>query len=179
MDVDPKKPRIDLDIRQTRRLHLAGSVAFPTPFPSVGGISIEKGSLRRSAGGNSQDEAFVIVREESGLEQATSRVFLQEDVAGIFFPGVWVETDKERKFRFAEQDFAYDLEKGEWFLKPHIDAHEINMKLKTDITDPESGARGIAFVPEDEPVLTITESTQTAGTADEASPVLKGCEREW
>jgi hypothetical protein len=37
---------MDLDLRQTRRLYLAGTVAFPTPFPSSGIISFEAGHLK-------------------------------------------------------------------------------------------------------------------------------------
>jgi hypothetical protein len=31
---------LDLNFQQTRRMYVAGTVAFPLPFPSVGGISI-------------------------------------------------------------------------------------------------------------------------------------------
>ena len=138
---------MDLDIKQTRRWYLSGTVAFPTPFPSAGGISVEDGAIIRSEGTGRQTATFVVVQEEATVEQSTIRVVLDRDVAAIFFPGEFVDTDQGREFRFAEKDGVDDLEKGEWFVNPDIDAAEISKRLGVDIGRRNSGARGIAFCP--------------------------------
>ena len=165
---------MNLDSRQTRRLYLAGTVAFPTPFPTSGGISFEDGSLLRSDNGEKENVAFVVVQEKTRTEQSTIRVVRKSDVVAMFCPGYWLDTDQGRVFRFFEGDSVYDLEQGEWFLGSDINAPEISTRLKlntdqhnVDITRRDSGARGLAFVPENSPVITITvtECTQTAGAA--------------
>ena len=72
---------MDLDIRQTRRLYLAGAVPFPVRYPTVGAISIEQGKLH----GHVEKTLFVVVREETERDQATTRVILAEYVAAIFY----------------------------------------------------------------------------------------------
>ena len=156
---------MDLDSRQTRRLYLAGTVAFPTPFPTAGSISIEDGSLFYS--GVPQGTAFVVVQEESGRTRAAIRLVREDDVAAIFFPGVWVETEGKSVFRFAKQ--ADDLEQGEWFLNPEINADQISERFSINVRSRDSGARGIAFVPEHLPLMTINERAETAGSAGELS----------
>jgi hypothetical protein len=181
-----KQTCMDLDVKQTRRFYLAGTVAFPTPFPSAGGISIEDGSFqfpddgdkenngekkdKENNGGKKDKVTFVVVQEKSGVRQATTRVVHKSDVAAIFFPGVWVDTDEGPVFRFAERERVHDLEEGEWFLGPQIKVTKITTRLKLaqrniDITSRDSGVRGIVFVPEHRPVLTVYECAQTAGDA--------------
>jgi hypothetical protein len=177
---------LDLDVNQTRRFYLSGTVAFPTPFPTADGISIEDGSFqlpddankwrngekkdKQNNGEQMETVPFVVVQENTGLQQATIRVVRESDVRAIFFPGVWVDTDKGRKFIFAEREYVHDLEQGEWFLGPQITAKEITGRLKldergTDIACRDSGVRGIVFVPEHRRVVTIHEFAQTAGDA--------------
>ena len=184
MESECKPTGMDLDINQTRRFYLAGTVAFPTPFPSAGGISIEDGSFQLPVDANKSNNGekkvkqnnreqtetvpFVVVQENTGLKQVTIRVIRESDVRAIFFPGVWVDTDKGRIFRFAEREYVHDLEEGEWFLGPQINAGEITRRLHLrergiDITCRDSGVRGIVFVPENQRVVTIHESAQTAG----------------
>jgi hypothetical protein len=156
---------MDLDSRQSRRLFLAGTVAFPMPFPATGVISIQKGNLHFSHGGEPQHATFVVVQEKPGSQRTTLRVIRIEDVAAIFFPGTWQnESASKRVFHFARGDRVEDLEQGEWFLNPEIDAAKIHTRLKIHVTNQDSDARGVVFVPEHRPVLSITEVTQTAGS---------------
>lgn len=158
---------MELSSTLTRRTYLAGAVAFPTPFPSAAGISIEDGERFRSARGADQNATFVIVQERSGPERATIRAVSKHDVAAIFFPGVWEDgREQGRTFRFTDQHGVHDLDAGEWFLNPDIDADAISRRLNINITRRDSGAKGIVFVPQHRPVLTITECTQTAGAAE-------------
>jgi len=186
MESECKHTFLDLDIKQTRRFYLAGTVAFPTPFPTAGGISIEQGRFHLPDDGNKgrngdkknkQDNGegietvpFVVVEENTGLMQSTIRVVRESDVRAIFFPGVWVDTDKGRVFKFAEEEYVHDLEQGQWFLGPQITVDNIIKRLKlddrgTDIGCRDSGVRGIVFVPEHRRVVTIHERAQTAGDA--------------
>jgi hypothetical protein len=178
MDLASRQTRRDLDSRQTRRLFLAGTVAFPMPFPSIGTISIEDGDLLYSPGGQSQPTTFVVVREIPGSERATLRVMQAEDVAAIFFAGGWeTSPDGSRVFRFERGGRVEDFEQGEWFLNPEIDAKTIFDRLKIDVKQSDSDARGVVFVPEQRPVLTISEVTQTAGSTGEL-PYYRDCECE-
>ena len=194
MESECKRTCMDLDVNQTRRFFLAGTVAFPTPFPTAGGISIEDGNFqlpdnankakngekkgKQNNGEQMETVPFVVVQENTGLKQATIRVVRESDVRAIFFPGVWVETDKGRMFRFAKREYVDDLEEGEWFLGPQINADEITRRLKLhergiDITCRDSGVRGIVFVPEHRRVVTIHECAQTAG--DTAMEIRGNC----
>ena len=171
---------MDLDIRQTRRLYLAGTVPFPMPFPSTGTISIEDGSLLiRSPVTQSARTTFVVVQDRPGGEHSTLRVIRAEDVAAIFFPGAWDNgSDQSRAFRFERGGRVEDLEQGEWFLNPEIDAKTISARLNTDIARRDSDARGVVFVPENRPVLSISEVTQTAGSTCDMPAAYSDCEGE-
>lgn len=154
---------MELDFRQTRSLHLAGTVAFPTPFPTAGQLWFEDGKLTYPTA--TRPTTFVIVHESSSLEYTTTRAALKTDVAAIFFPGYWEDTDKGRVFHFSESNCVHDLEKGEWFLDPDVEVETISRKLQIDVTSRDSGARGIMFVPEMKPVYSRDESVLTAGGA--------------
>jgi hypothetical protein len=143
-------------------------VPFPTPYPTAGGISIEEGSFHFS--NEKHNATFVVIQENTTVEESTIRVVPNSNVAAIFFPGVWVETEGRRVFQFAKREGVHDLDEGEWFLGPHIDAAKIMTRLKLtesniDITRRDSGVRGIVFVPENLPVLTINQYAETAGDA--------------
>jgi hypothetical protein len=186
MESECKTTCMDLGVKQSRRFYLAGAVAFPTPFPSAGAISIEEGSLllsgetdRPNGGEKKEKEAngekrermtFVVVQEMSRIGEATIRIFRKSDVAAIFFPGFWVDTDKGKVFKFSRRNHVHDLEKGEWFLGPHVKASKITSRLKLDqsnidIADRDSPVRGMVFVPEHLPVLTVYECAQASGDA--------------
>jgi hypothetical protein len=181
----------ELDSKQTRRLFLAGTVAFPTPFPSLGTISVEKGRLRRSdEDNNAPDELFVVVQEKAGIDRAKVRVVRQEDVAAIFIPEMSDYADDPlTKCCCDEEDLVRDLEQGIWILKPGRDVAELiqnavkgdsdsaekkagrntaekNKKRRIDVGRRDSGVKGIVFVPRHQPVLTIEECTHAAGDVD-------------
>ena len=92
---------MDLDYRQTRRLYLAGTVAFPTPYPSSGIISFESGNLKYAAGEPAKVKAWVVVQEYSHRDRTIIRAILQEDVAAIFIPG---NRKSNGKFRISRKD---------------------------------------------------------------------------
>jgi hypothetical protein len=140
---------VKLDFPQTRRLYLAGTVAFPVPFPAVGTISIVDGYVKRSARGRDEPRSLVIVRELSGPDHATTRVIQTKHVAAIFiFKGQGNRVD--------------NFENGEWILSP-VNSKKKRAEGKPDAKPSDATFRGIVFVPEYRPVLTINEITQTAG----------------
>ena len=137
---------MNLDFRQTRSLCLAGTAAFPKPFPSARGISIEDGHLSYATG--AREAIFVVVQEEFALEHATTRVVIKENVTAIFFPGVWEDDpDRGRVFRFAEPDGVHDFDKGEWFLDTEIEAEKISEKMKVNIKRRDSGPEASSSFP--------------------------------
>jgi hypothetical protein len=154
---------MDLDSKQTRRLYLAGTVAFPTPFPTAGGISVEMGSTSPCPGRSPDLAEFVVIQEKSDHHNSVYRVVRKEDVAAIFFPGDWKNSDRGRVFRFTKRYGVRDFERGEWFLASDIDADTISKRFELDIRSRDSGAKGIVFVPRDRAVLTYKVLSQTAG----------------
>jgi hypothetical protein len=168
MKSDGDKGRMDFDRKQTRRFHLAGTVSFPTPYPTAGGISIEVGSFKFP--GEKKEATFVVIQESTAVEESTIRVVQTSNVAAIFCPGVWEDTKEGRIFRFAKREEVRDLDEGEWFLGSNIDADKVSKRLnlaesKIDITRRDSGVRGLVFVQENLPVLTIIEYAESAGDA--------------
>ena len=99
---------MDLDCRQTRRLYLAGTVAFPTPYPSSGIISLEAGNLKYAAGEPAKATAGVVVQEYSHRDRTIIRAILQDDVAAIFIPG---KRKPNGKFRISRKEVVDDLGK--------------------------------------------------------------------
>jgi hypothetical protein len=157
---------MDLDYRQMRRLYLAGTVAFPMPFPTVGSISIEEGKLARSPQGSMENKLLVLVREELTPEHARTHIILAEWVSAIFY-----FTAKDNR--------VDDFENGKWELGPPANADKVSGgKAKASGTRRETGRRGIVFVQEHRPVLTLDEVAQTAGSVG-ARPVgyVQGCDR--
>jgi hypothetical protein len=156
---------MDLDFRQMKRLYLAGTVAFPMPFPTVGTISIEEGKLAHSPHGKIETKLLVLVREELAPEHARTHVVLAEWVAAIFyFTGEGNRVD--------------DLENGEWVLGPPMKDNRASGKVKGGVIPRDSDRRGIVFVQENRPVLTLDEVAQTASSVG-ARPAgyIHGCAR--
>jgi hypothetical protein len=154
---------MDLEFPQARRLYLAGSVAFPTPFPTVGTITTKLGDLSVSPAGKGEDALLVIVDDEPGLGDATTRVMLAAHVSAIFiYKGEGNRVD--------------DFENGEWILGSLIKADRKSEKPRTDAARAHPRRRGIVFLPEHRPVLTITECAQTAGATGAALFAKGGCE---
>jgi len=164
---------------QTRRLFLAGTVAFPMPFPGIGTVSIEKALLRLSSRRKRRGRSFVVVQEKQRRDQSVIRIIRMRDVSAIFFPGEYSRKgDPTSKFSFSDCDRVDDFDQGQWFLNGHINVETIRAGLNITVeefTRRNSKARGVVFVPENRPVLSITEVTQTAG-ATSYEPLGWGCD---
>ena len=154
---------MDLDYRQTRRLYLAGTVAFPIPYPSSGIISFESGNLKYAANEPAKVKVWVVVQEYSHRDRTIIRAILQEDVAAIFIPGTW---KSKGEFRISRKTVVDDLEAGEWFVDSDVNSAAISARLElskgNEITSRDSKLRGIVFVAKDARVLSIAEMTETA-----------------
>lgn len=170
-----------LDARQTRRLLLAGSVPFPKPYPSTGGISLERTTLVYSRILEKQ-KTLVVVQDQHSKEM--TRLILECGVAAIFIAGTWVRVSGNRRvFKFSKQHAVHNFERGEWFLGPEISVDAIRTRLKKPklaINKRGNPARGIVFVHRDQPVMTVTEVVQTAGSVDtyQAGRGRYGCDCE-
>jgi hypothetical protein len=162
---------MDLDARHTRGLFLAGTVAFPTPFPTTGTISLDVGHLTYSPGEAPKEKDLLTVYEYR-RDRSVVRTMLQEDVAAVFIPGVWDE-NKKKVFRISDEPRLDDLEKGEWFLDTDVNPGAIRKRLylkpEIDISTHNSRLRGIVFVAEDRPVKYTIEASQPAGADEELS----------
>jgi hypothetical protein len=154
---------MDLDAKQTRNFLLAGTVAFPTPFPSTGAISLYMGHLTYSPGQAPQNKEVVLLQQFHG-NTTVLRLMLQEDVSAIFIPG---ERDGGGVFRISHEPYVDNFDRGEWFLRSDVSPATIrarlNLQPNDDIATRNSILRGIVFIDEDQPILHITEVAQTAG----------------
>ncbi len=170
---------MDLDNRQTRRLFLAGTVAFPTPFPSVGTISFQSGNLSYSPGVQSNSKDVVVVQDQSDRDWTRIHSILREHVAAVFIPGT---REHDGRFQIARDKSVDDDEKGEWFIDSDVSAEAIRARLRltdeVDITSPDSILRGIVFVVEFRPVVSNAEMIATAAATrdyDWSQPVMRVC----
>ena len=171
----PQGVNVDFDARQTRRFVLAGTVAFPKPYPSIGTISFEKGSFRFSPDHDPKHEDLIVVQERSRGGRLLIRIFLRCHVAAIFVPG---GRSCEGRFRISCKKWASDPRKGEWFLESDVNLDAVRKRLDlgdADIETRESVLRGIAYAAEHRPVLTVLEeSTLAVGSRDLAMIVAGG-----
>lgn len=170
---------MDLTTKQVRRYLLAGTVGFPTPFPSVGTISIE--GHRSPYPSGPRDETFVVVQENRGICHALARMILKDQVRAIFVPG---ETRYDAQgnptaFEFAHTRAPVDFDKGTWFVEQEIDAATMAKALSVNeqrIADRDtSPVRGIVFVDEHARVISFLEANETAGGASDWFPAA-GCD---
>ena len=160
----------------SRRLMLAGTVEFPTPYPTVGTISIETHQVHYPPDDRVEEEVFVVVQELQHLSESVTRVIAKEHVAAIVFVGGGGKKGAKEDKGNDENGFArcaesFDAETCIWFLKPDIDLKKIAKHLGIGaeaLAGRDSPARGIVFVPEFAPVLSMCESTQIAAEAAEA-----------
>jgi hypothetical protein len=157
---------MDLDYRQTRRMYLAGTVAFPEPYPSCGIISFEPGESRYPARERAKGKSWVVVQEYSDRVWILDRAIRQEDVAAIFVPGTWRSNGE---FRISREAVVDDFDAGEWFVDSDVTAEAITARLKLtnghDITSRHSKLRGILFVAGDAPVLIVAEMSEKASAS--------------
>jgi len=167
---------MDLDNRQTRRLFLAGTVAFPTLYPSVGTISFESGSLTSSPGKKSDSKPVLVVQDRSDRNCTRTHAILLEHISALFIPGA---CDGNGQFQIAQDGSVEDDERGEWFFEADISAEAIRDRLRLpedfDITSRESKLRGIAFVKESRPVVSTAEMIATAARTHDLDFIRISC----
>ena len=133
-----------LDFNQTRRLYLAGTAALPTPFPTVGLITIDLGGrvTRTPGDDDGESQPLVILEEQATIGSRITRIMQSKDVAAIFVP----EDDAV--------DRVDDFSKGRWILAP-VHENAGSVKSKKDNGKKIYEYRGIVFVPEHKSVLSI------------------------
>ena len=169
---------MDLTHQQTRRLFLAGKVAFPTPFPATGTLSFELGMLSYAKGAPRRRTKFVTVQQPSRGDKSVLCTILQRRVAAVFIPGRW----SGAKFRISRKKCVVDWENGEWFLGKDVSAQKVARRLRLskadDITSRDSMLRGIVFVGEDQSVVKITEVITKARHAVQARSPFCTCTGE-
>lgn len=165
---------MQLTSQQIRRYYLAGTVAFPTPYPSVGTISIETQKDVPYPNGTFPEHTFVVVKEQREPNYALVRAVLREEVGAVFVPGesIYDKSGTEIGFEIAEPQVPLDFEKGKWFVTPEIHAGRMASALHlgdtSKIDDRDSSiARGIVFVQEHARVLSMLEANQPAGMASD------------
>jgi hypothetical protein len=167
---------MDLDNRQTRRLFLAGTVPFPTLYPSAGIISFESGSLTSSPGRKTDSKPVLVVQDRSDRDCTKTHAILLEHITSLFVPGV---RDEHGQFRVAQDASVEDDEQGEWFFEADISAAAIRDRLRLpedfDITSRESKLRGIAFVRESRPVVSTAEMIATAARTHDVDIIRVSC----
>jgi hypothetical protein len=149
---------MDLDFRQTRALHLAGTVAFPLCYANTGEIWFENCSVQYRGG--VETSKYLFVHEASSVGRDTTRLVKASHVAAVFFPGCWEECEGRRVYRFANE--AIDQEEGEWFFGPDMTAERIHEVLKVDVLSRAGGAKGVVYVPESRAIFSLDEWAETA-----------------
>lgn len=161
---------MNLDSRQTRRLFLAGTVALPTPFPTVGTIYFDKGSLTYSAANRSCDKELVVIEHCIDRKSMVTCTVLREHVAALFVPGTKSgDGPFQNEAKYIDND-----EEGEWFLDSDISEKAIRKRLdlaaEIDITSRKSKLKGIVFVHEKQPVICNSEVITTAEEINDLLP---------
>jgi hypothetical protein len=165
---------MDLDARQARNFFLAGTVAFPTPFPSTGTISFPLGSVTYDTRGGEIEKRFVLIQEYR-RRRTIVRLMLQTDVSAIFVPGVW----RGGRFRGSSKPRVDNFDRGEWFLDTDVEIDVIRKRLDLgdrDLETRNSNLRGIVFIPEDRRILRILEVAHTAGEDVDFGQIPCTCE---
>lgn len=173
---------MDLDARQTRRLFLAGTVAFPQPFPSTGEITFEGGNLKFAGDQAQKPEPMVAVQEHARRNRSSRRVVLQDHVTALFIPGT---RSPDGTFCISRKKWVNNFERGEWFLHSDVNPDAVRDRLAPEDKkakgkngkNGDTTLRGIIFLPEHLPVVSMTEETTTAGEALECIEYGCTCER--
>ena len=153
---------MDLDFQQTRRFFLAGTVAFPTPCMTTGIISFQPCNWTMAAGADKLSDDVVAVQEPCEGNLHCIRIMRRSDVAAIFIPG---KPNDEGMFQNAADTYLKDMDEGEWFVASDAHPNAITERLRlrgVDITRPDSGLRGVVYLPATARVLNILEMAATA-----------------
>jgi hypothetical protein len=128
----------DLNPLETRRMHLAGTVPFPTPFPTVGTVWLKAG------------KSTLVIEDPVHFDNKVTKTVYLDNVAAIFAPdpsgGDWSDPCGNK---------CIDFERGKWFFGKNI---------ITGITSSISSESfpGIVFVAADAPVFSRVDLTLTA-----------------
>jgi hypothetical protein len=155
---------MDLDLRQTRHLFLAGTVAMPTPFPKTGVIALDVLSLTYPERDAVKEGGLMIV--DYSDKDVVLRAMRRSHVSALFVNGEW--DGEKRRFQVSDKPCVDNFEHGEWFLRGDINEETIYKRLKLDpenddISTRNSMLRGIAFISEGRPLLQVTECALAAG----------------
>jgi hypothetical protein len=152
---------MNLSVRQTRQMLLAGTVAFPRPFPSAGIISFETGSVIPDRDQGPADMEFLVVQELGRGRKLTTHSVRPADVRAIYVPG----RRKDKTFRISMRREVRDFDHGEWFFDQQIAIKDIAKQLQIDerrLLTRESVLRGIVFVRGNRPVIRSAAYIATA-----------------
>jgi hypothetical protein len=153
----------DFDPLETRRMYLAGTVPFPTPFPTAGTVTIEDSKLSFQVLGE-VEKPTLIVEDPVRFDNKVVRTVFLKDVAAIFKPDA--ACDGELADPCSKT--CVDFEKGQWFLADEVD-HARNSGKPFP---------GIVFIAADASVLSridLTLSAEETSLLDLPSPVLVRC----
>ncbi len=69
---------MDLSVRQTRQLTLAGTVPFPRPFPAAGVVSFQCWKLAYESGADRVSADMIVVEEPSRGEKFLTRAIVRD-----------------------------------------------------------------------------------------------------
>jgi hypothetical protein len=143
---------------QIRQTYLAGTVPLPSPFPTVGHISLQSGT------GAHHDLRFVRVEEEYAPYWRLCRIVPIQDVSALFLPDT--------------SDEGIDFEQGEWVFGCENIAKRLsssqNGKKSTPrrakVANSNGAVKGIIYTPEAARVLVQAEFGMAAGESAEYRP---------
>lgn len=106
----------DLDPLETRRMYLAGTVPFPTPFPTVGTVTIEDSKLSFQVLEEVKTPTL-IVEDPVRFDNKVVRTVFLKDAAAIFVPDAADDGEPSDPCSKTCVDFG----KGKWFLGEEVD----------------------------------------------------------
>lgn len=154
---------LELDPLETRRMYLAGTVPFPTPFPTVGTVTINDSKLSFQVLGE-VEVPTLIVEDPVRFDNKVVRTVFLKDVAAIFRP----QLPEDQGCTDPCGKKSVDFENGTWYLGKEVE--EVGK---------ECGAfPGIVFVAADASVLSRVDLTLTAAETcllDLPSPAMLMC----
>lgn len=154
------------DLAQVRDSYLDGTVAFPLPFPSLGRISFDVGRAADHTLPELENKEVLILQEVRG-QTSIQQVTRQENVMAVFIAGT---RDGKHGFQISQAPHATDLDEGEWFFGADVNRQtmraRLNLRDGDDVSSGSSVLRGIIFVGENHPVLSVTAVGQPAGDVD-------------
>jgi hypothetical protein len=145
--------KLRLPIFPTGSLYLPGTVALPSPFPTLGKVWLPPKDFAHLPG---LPEKTVLVAIQAMVRPHTTiiRYVRAEFIAAMFVP------EKE----YAAGDSVVDWEEGKWHYAP--DVHDLLAKPR----------HAIVYLPESAPVMTQSVFGATAAESAEHLADLWGCD---